>query len=311
MPRIRTIKPDFWTNPQVASVNHAARLLFIATWNFADDHGNLPRDPEALKNKAFPSRHDAGVDVEPLIVSLIAQGLLIEYSVSDTGERFLHIPTFTKHQVINRRSKPIYPLPDKALLDSLKHGKKTVTGRTHARLTEHSRTEKEVEVEREREREREREKEKERTSGSSGVSGTSARMRKVRASDTHPPTGPASITLAMRQANITGAQPSNPRIVALADAGVTPEVVNDACEEAHRVHPHEAIPVAYVCSILERWQREPQQANGHGSSPAFDERSKDRKRTVEGLTGRSRRSRDTGEVIDVPAKEIGHAAKHS
>ena len=39
MPRIRTIKPEFWDSPGTASASLRIRLLFIAMWNWADDHG--------------------------------------------------------------------------------------------------------------------------------------------------------------------------------------------------------------------------------------------------------------------------------
>lgn len=116
MARIRTIKPEFWTNPQVSRCSHAARLLFIGTWSFADDHGNLPRDAEKLKMQVFPSPHDAGLDIETLLRALIDQGLLMEYSNAE-NQRFLHIPTFEKHQVINRPSRAQYPQPDKRLIE--------------------------------------------------------------------------------------------------------------------------------------------------------------------------------------------------
>ena len=45
MPRIRTIKPEFWTDEKVGECSIPARLLFIATWNIADDRGNLERKP--------------------------------------------------------------------------------------------------------------------------------------------------------------------------------------------------------------------------------------------------------------------------
>jgi hypothetical protein len=146
MPRIRTIKPEFWTSPQVARVSYPARLLFIGTWNFADDHGNLPRDPEKLKMQVFPGDT---IDVEPLVLSLIEHGLLNEYSVSDTGECFLHIPTFHKHQIINRPSKAVYPLPNKAFLDASPDKKKhdansTTDGLTEGSWTERKGKEKEV-----------------------------------------------------------------------------------------------------------------------------------------------------------------------
>lgn len=83
----------------------SARLLFIGTWNFADDYGNLDRSAKQIKARVFPIDN---IDCEPLLQELIAQGLLIEYSVS--AQKYLHIKGFTKHQVINRPSAPQCPL---------------------------------------------------------------------------------------------------------------------------------------------------------------------------------------------------------
>lgn len=82
----------------------SARLLFIGTWNFADDAGNLDRSAKQIKARVFPIDN---VDCEKLINELLAVGLLIEYSVSD--KKYLHIQNFHKHQVINRPSKPTCP----------------------------------------------------------------------------------------------------------------------------------------------------------------------------------------------------------
>lgn len=106
MARIRTIKPDFWTDEKVTECSMSARLLFIGIWNFADDNGNLQRSAKKVKMQVFPA--DA-VECEPLIQELIAHGMLIEYSVS--GDLFLHIKGFKKHQVINRPSKSNIPQP--------------------------------------------------------------------------------------------------------------------------------------------------------------------------------------------------------
>lgn len=107
MARIRTIKPDFWTDEKLVECSLSARLLFIGLLNFADDNGNLTRSPKKIKMQIFPA--DA-IDCEPLIIELITQGVLIEYSVSD--EKYLHIKGFAKHQVINRPSKSPIPEPD-------------------------------------------------------------------------------------------------------------------------------------------------------------------------------------------------------
>jgi hypothetical protein len=310
MPRIRTIKPEFWTSPQVARVSFPARLLFIGTWNFADDYGNLPRDADKLKMQVFPG--DA-IEVEPLLQSLIDVGLLTEYSVStpaslqqekaESATRFLHIPTFKIHQKINRPSQRLYPVKP---LSGGPHGE------AHEVLSEDSPPE----------RKGERVNLKPKTKGNSKERGTASRTRANDAPDDLSPTAPATITLAMRDANIRGAQPANPRIVALAEAGVTSQTVSDACDEAHRQHPDEVISAAYVCTILERWQRDATapRVNGHTppvrASPAasFDERAQDRKRAIDVLTGRGRKQsqpREMGEVVDVQAKEIGHGPGRS
>lgn len=104
MARIRTIKPEFWSDDTVTECSLSARLLFIGIWNFADDAGNLDRSHKQIKTRVFPLDN---INCEPLILELITHGLLIEYSVS--GKKYLHIPGFTKHQLINRPSKPVVP----------------------------------------------------------------------------------------------------------------------------------------------------------------------------------------------------------
>ncbi|MFC5427608.1 hypothetical protein ACFPTO_02095 [Paraburkholderia denitrificans] len=106
MARIRTIKPDFWTDEKVVELSMPARLMVLGSLNFSDDNGNLDRSPKKLKMQVFPA--DA-IDCEPLIQEVIAQGMLIEYSVS--GKTYLHIKGFRKHQVINRPSKSNIPEP--------------------------------------------------------------------------------------------------------------------------------------------------------------------------------------------------------
>ena len=114
MARIRTIKPEFWTDEKLTECSLSARLLFIGTWNFSDDSGNLDRSAKQIKARVFPLDN---INCEPLLLELLAQGLLIEYSVND--KLYLHISGFDKHQLINRPSKPTCPPLD-----------------THATLTE-------------------------------------------------------------------------------------------------------------------------------------------------------------------------------
>lgn len=106
MARIRTVKPEFWTDEKVVECSIPARLLFIGLFNFANDMGCLERSPKRLKMQIFPADM---IDCEPLLIELITNGLLSEYSVN--GVNYLQIKGFLKHQKINRPSATKIPIP--------------------------------------------------------------------------------------------------------------------------------------------------------------------------------------------------------
>ena len=110
MARIRTIKPEFWTDERVGECSVSARLLFVACWNFADDHGGLDRSSKQLKAQAFP--YDV-IDCEPLIQELLDVGLLVEYAID--SKKYLHIKGFRTHQKVEKPAKPRVPLYDDSL----------------------------------------------------------------------------------------------------------------------------------------------------------------------------------------------------
>lgn len=105
MARLRVIRPEFWTDDRVGECSPNARLLFIATWNFADDYGGLDRSAKQLQAQAFP--YDQ-IDCEPLIQKLLKLGLLIEYE--SAGKKYLHIKNFRKHQKVEKPAKPRIPV---------------------------------------------------------------------------------------------------------------------------------------------------------------------------------------------------------
>jgi hypothetical protein len=110
MARIRTIKPDFWTDETLGECSPTSRLLFVGTWNLADDHGNLERSSRQLKAQLFP--YDS-IDVEPYVQELLTAGVLIEYQVS--GKKYLHIKGFDRHQKVEKKSSPRHPLYEDSL----------------------------------------------------------------------------------------------------------------------------------------------------------------------------------------------------
>ena len=100
MARIRTIKPEFWTSSTVVDLEPFARLLFIGSWNFADDFGLLPDDPKRLKLQVLPADP---VDADELVEVLVDAGLF-ERVTAPSGDRLLRIATFGAHQKIDKRS---------------------------------------------------------------------------------------------------------------------------------------------------------------------------------------------------------------
>ena len=106
MPRIRTIKPEFWTDPVMVRLSPIERLFYIGTWNFAlCDQGHLEDDPFRLKLQILPAED---VDVEAIIDSLVTCGRLARVEVE--GDRYLHIRTLSDHQRVDGRWTPRCPV---------------------------------------------------------------------------------------------------------------------------------------------------------------------------------------------------------
>lgn len=110
MARIRTIKPEFWEDEKLAKLPVQARLLFIGTWNFADDNGALLANPVLMKSHIFPYE-DIGIStISEWIDMLVENGMLIRTTYN--GKDYLVIRKFLIHQKINRKSIRInIPLP--------------------------------------------------------------------------------------------------------------------------------------------------------------------------------------------------------
>ena len=106
MARIRTIKPDFWTDEKIVELSPLARLLFIGLWNFADDDGRMPYSTTRIKLQILPA--DAA-DISALLGEIRGKLLIDVYVVDD--KEYLHICQFSKHQKIDKRTPSKHPNP--------------------------------------------------------------------------------------------------------------------------------------------------------------------------------------------------------
>jgi hypothetical protein len=105
--RIRTIKPQFWEDEQMASWPPMTRLAYIALWNEADDEGRLRANTAYLASRLFP--YERGLDLDAVLRPIVDCGKLVVYRAS--GQTFGFLPRFLDHQVINRPSRSKLPEP--------------------------------------------------------------------------------------------------------------------------------------------------------------------------------------------------------
>ena len=116
MPRIRTVKPEFWDSPSTKMAGPWARLLYIAMWNWADDFGRGTANLKELEGFAFPN-DDTFTDSSGNTVnfrSLVAEvsecfGVTL-YEVD--GRPYYAINSWDRHQRNERRAATSkYPEP--------------------------------------------------------------------------------------------------------------------------------------------------------------------------------------------------------
>jgi hypothetical protein len=149
MARNRLIKKEFFRDEKVGSLPLGARLLFISLWIQADDSGNAVADPRLMKAEAFP--YDAEIsaqNVEEWIAHLEKFGMVKRYEAS--GQRYLNVCNFKKHQVINRPSKLKHP--KMSTPRALSESSSSATGNAHGALTHQSKSKGEGEGKRKGER---------------------------------------------------------------------------------------------------------------------------------------------------------------
>lgn len=112
MPRIRTVKPEFWEDEVVGLLPRDARLLFISTFNMADDEGLLRWTPAYIKAQTFMYDDDLSLKyVESLMEMLTDAGLVFPYIGGVARQQMAVVVNFRKHQKINRPQRSKLPAP--------------------------------------------------------------------------------------------------------------------------------------------------------------------------------------------------------
>ncbi|HVM20269.1 MAG TPA: hypothetical protein VM307_09945 [Egibacteraceae bacterium] len=110
--RIRSIRPEFWRSDDIAALSREDRLLFIGLWSYVDDNGVGLDDYRLVAADLFPLEEDQKEVrdyVREGLARLSRALLVVRYEVA--GKAYLFIPTWDKHQRVDRPGQSRYPRP--------------------------------------------------------------------------------------------------------------------------------------------------------------------------------------------------------
>jgi hypothetical protein len=99
--RIRTIKPEFWSHPQLGRLPDHARLMAVGLITYADDEGYFSADPVLVRNAVRP--FDENCDLTRDAMRLLVLEGFIELVDSERGA-LGRVVSFSKHQKISHRT---------------------------------------------------------------------------------------------------------------------------------------------------------------------------------------------------------------
>jgi hypothetical protein len=110
--RIRTIKPEFWTDKKVATWSHFTRLFFIGLWSASDDYGRGSAEPARIAAELFP--YELSLDpsetlarVSESLDTLSRESRIVIYE--NHGETYYEITNWSKHQKVDNKGKARIP----------------------------------------------------------------------------------------------------------------------------------------------------------------------------------------------------------
>ena len=98
--RIRTIKPEFWTNERMAALSEFTRLLAIGLLNYADDEGYFNANISLIRGSLFPFADES----KKILGSIqdLSRLDFIRLAESEDGRKYGWIVHFDEHQRVDK-----------------------------------------------------------------------------------------------------------------------------------------------------------------------------------------------------------------
>jgi hypothetical protein len=116
MPRIRTIKPEFWSDEKLAPLEPIDRLAFLGLISMADDFGRVHGNVKVIDAFVFP---ECSRTVRESIAKLSRMGR-IRCGKSSSGKQIIQIQNWQKHQRVDK-PQTATALPEIAIFDDENH----------------------------------------------------------------------------------------------------------------------------------------------------------------------------------------------
>ena len=98
MPRIRTIKPEFWSDEKLSTLGVLDRLIFLGLISLADDYGRVQDNVKIIDAFIFPNTDDTSRDS---LASLEAMNR-IKRGKSTNGMPIIEIISWDRHQKVDK-----------------------------------------------------------------------------------------------------------------------------------------------------------------------------------------------------------------
>ena len=108
-PRIRTLKPEIWSDERIGVMSRAARLLLIGMITMADDEGRLRAMPSAILGHVFPYDQVAPRRLAVWCDEVAASGIVRFYE--HAGIPYAAFTNWGRHQRVNRPTDSVIPAP--------------------------------------------------------------------------------------------------------------------------------------------------------------------------------------------------------
>jgi hypothetical protein len=115
MARIRSLKPEAFQSETLAEISLSAERTFYGMSTLADDHGRFADKPAQINGDLWSMRNactsgtpHTPVDLEDELTEMDKAVLVCRYVGCD-GKRYGHFMTWSRHQKIDKPSKPRYP----------------------------------------------------------------------------------------------------------------------------------------------------------------------------------------------------------